>query len=118
AGRLELVFAGSARNKRLLQLLEKYQLRDFSLVTERMNLDDTMKESYRASAFLHLKYQGRKTVYPSKHTDYLALQKAILLPQTDEGVLAASITENEAGHVCRSFDDFYSALLTLWCKYE
>lgn len=118
AGRLELVFAGTARNKRLHQLLKKYKLEDFSSVTDRMNIADVMKESYSAAAFLHLKYQGRKTVYPSKHTDYLALQKAILLPQTDDGVLADSITENNAGYACKSFDEFYNALLELWSKYE
>lgn len=113
----QLAFIGADRNKVLLKVLKKYNLLEYAVITKRLGIAETMDASYDAAAFLHLKYSGRSEVYPSKHTDYLALQKTILLPASDRGVLAESIVMNDAGAVCDDQEGFYKVLNKLWEKF-
>ena len=58
-----------------------------------------------ASCFLHLRYGKNKGVITSKQAEYLAYRKVILLPNSDNGDIAESILNNNAGVVCYSVED-------------
>ena len=117
-GEAEVIFVGSARNQRLKQVISNHKLDGFCVVTERMEISKAMELAYTASAFLHLKYGSRADVDTSKHLDYLALQKAILLPMTDRGNVASLIKKDNAGYVCESEEECLAALEELWAKHQ
>lgn len=117
-GQMEVLFVGSARNQRLKQVINQYDLKDYCQVTERMEISKAMELAYTASAFLHLKYGNRAEVDTSKHLDYLALQKAVLLPMTDHGNVASLIRKDNAGYVCESVAECLNAIEELWQKHQ
>jgi len=117
-GEFEIVFVGSIKNKKLPTLISKYRLQNYTLITPRVDIKEAMKIAYTASAFLHLKYGDRVEVDTSKHLDYLALQKPILLPITDYGNVAKSISDNNAGYVCNDKVECIKAIEELWSKYK
>jgi hypothetical protein len=66
---------------------------------------------------LHLRYGKKKEVITSKQADYLAFQRPILLPMSDEGDLAESILNHHAGYVCKSKEECLIALEKVWDKF-
>jgi len=117
-GQFELVFIGSAKNQRLRHIISAHQLNDFALITERVEISKAMEIAYTASAFLHLKYGSRAEVDTSKHLDYLALQKPILLPVTDNGNVASLIKKDNAGYVAESTEQCFAVIEELWNKHQ
>ena len=113
----ELIFIGP-NNSKIFEVIKKNDLELYTRVVPTLNIQQALQIGYTASAFLHLRYGKANEIYTSKHADYLALQKPILLPVSDKGVLAANILENNAGYVCRNEEECYNALLELWQKYQ
>ena len=60
--------------------------------------------------FLHLKYGDRSQIITSKNADYLMFNKPILLPVSDKGDLAESITRYKAGYICSGIEETVNAL--------
>jgi hypothetical protein len=60
--------------------------------------------------FLHLKYRDRSQIITSKNADYLMFKKTILLPVSDKGDLAESITKYKSGYVCNGVEETVNAL--------
>lgn len=114
---LELVFIGASRSHALPERIAEYQLNEYVSVTKRMSVRQAMRHAYSASVLLHLRYGNISEVLTSKQADYLALQKPIFLPVSDEGELARSIREHQAGYVCHNFEECYAALEELWEKH-
>jgi hypothetical protein len=72
----------------------------------------------QASAFIHLRYSGKKHVISSKQAEYLNFAKPILLPVSDDGDIAESILKNNAGYACKNQKEFLFVLNWLWKKFE
>ncbi|TZF86458.1 glycosyltransferase family 4 protein (plasmid) [Pedobacter sp. BS3] len=117
-GQLELCFLGAGQELLLKKIINKYRLNDFTTISDRLPLEESMEVMCSASVFLHLKYGSRSKIITSKQADYLALQKPILLPLTDHGDIAQSIVENNAGYVCNSKEECLAALNELWRKFQ
>lgn len=113
----KLHFIGSSDSMELKSDINKYHLQEYTNVTTRVDLQVLYEFMYDASMFLHLKYAERDKIITSKQFDYLALQKAILLPETDHGDLEESILKNNAGFVCRSKEDLFSVLEQEYAKF-
>jgi len=114
----EIAFIGSIKCTSLHEIIKKYQLQKFVRITDRRSIQKALEIGSSASALLHLRYGDRQQLITSKHTDYLALQKPILLPISDNGDIANSILEHHAGYVCNSPDECYNVLQELWEKYQ
>ncbi|WP_256011198.1 hypothetical protein [Desertivirga xinjiangensis] len=112
----EMLFVG-ANNKKLIEVIRKNGLEAYVKVLPTVKIESAIEIGYTASAFLHLRYGDANAIYTSKHADYLALQKPILLPVSDGGALASS-TKNSGGFVCDSISDFRPVLQELWGKYK
>lgn len=114
----ELLFVGSIKCGSLHEMVQKYKLQPFTRITDRKSTEEALKIGYGAAAFLHLRYGHRNELITSKHADYLALQKSILLPVSDNGDIAKGIMENKAGYVTNNVNEFCSALQVLWERYQ
>ena len=117
-GKFEIVFVGASKNIKLPILIKKYNLEPYTIITHRMDIEKAMDIACTASVFLHLRYGTNTEVDTSKHLDYLALQKWILLPVTDHGNVASSIISNKAGYVCNNTKECMTALEDLWAIFE
>lgn len=113
----KVYFIGSSGNSRLRDVIHQYHLDDYVHITERVSLDRLYGYMYEASMFLHLRYGNRSEIITSKQYDYLALQKPILLPVSDQGDIAESIRRHKAGFVCNSEDEIYEVLEMQWQAY-
>ncbi|WP_207536403.1 hypothetical protein [Desertivirga arenae] len=117
-GQLEVLFVGSLSNALLPETIINFGLTEFIKITRRLSLLEAIEIAYTAAAFLHLKYGDRTEIDSSKHLDYLALQKPILLPSSDQGNVEKSIKEQHAGYVCYSENECYGAMQELWEKHQ
>ena len=111
-------FVGSSDSSALRNEILKHHLGEYVNITARTDLSVLYEFMYDASMFLHLKYANRDKIITSKQYDYLALQKPILLPETDEGDIQDSILENNAGYVCNSSEELYKVLQKEYSKFE
>ena len=114
---ISLQFLGANHNKTLKNKLKKYQIQQICEVTKRLKKEEMLTYLNNASLFLHLKYGTKKEVITSKQADYLAFQRPILLPISDEGDLAESIINHHAGYVCKSKEEIVIVLEELWAKF-
>lgn len=96
---IQLNFFGSSKNLILPKIIQKYNLTEYTQVTERKEIDDLVSWLQQTRLFLHLKYGDRSQIISSKQADYLLFRKPILLPNTDRGDIAESIISNKAGYV-------------------
>ncbi len=113
----KLHFIGSDGSSDLEEIIQQLNLEDYVNITQRLSLEDLYDYMYDASLFLHLKYANRDKIITSKQFDYLALQKPILLPQSDKGDIAESIVNNKAGYICENKDDLYFLLQQEYTKF-
>lgn len=113
----KLHFIGSKDSTELEEIVEQLHLEDYFNITSRLALEDLYSYMYEASMFLHLKYDDRDKIITSKQFEYLALQKPILLPESDEGDLEESILGNNAGFVCSSPNELINVLETQYSNY-
>lgn len=113
----KLHFIGSAGSSELEEAVHDLQLDDYVNITNRLSLDELYNYMYDASMFLHLKYANRDKIITSKQFDYLALQKPILLPQSDNGDIAQSIINNNAGYICENKEDLFFILQQEYTKF-
>ncbi len=117
-GQFEVLFVGSLPNATLSSMITELDLGEFVFATPRLALTEAIEIAYTAATFLHLKYGERPEIDSSKHLDYLALQKPILLPNSDNGNAAKSIKKHNAGYVCNSTKECYETLCELWEKHQ
>ena len=115
--KFQLIFIGSAKNQTLRSIISQYKLEEITTITKRLPLEEAIEICYTASIFLHLRYGDRNEVDTSKHLDYLALQKPILLPISDNGNMAEKTKKNNAGYVCENDQECYNVLNNLWNKH-
>lgn len=113
----KLHFIGSDSSDELKSIIKYLDLNDYVNITKRLDLPELYSYMYNASMFLHLKYANRDKIITSKQFDYLALQKAILLPKSDHGDIAESIAGNNAGFVCQSREELYDVLQEEYIKF-
>jgi hypothetical protein len=111
-------FVGAAETKELKECVSHLYLQDYVNITSRVDLPDLYEYMYNASMFLHLRYADRDKIITSKQFDYLALQKPILLPQSDNGDIAESILNNKAGYVCENSEELYFILKQEYTKFN
>ncbi len=110
-------FVGAAESAELKSELSKYDLHEYVNCTSRVELSVLYEFMYEASMFLHLRYSERDKIITSKQYDYLALQKPILLPESDNGDLEESILKNNAGYVCKNKDELIYILRQEYYKF-
>lgn len=113
----KLHFIGASDSIELKSEISKYHLQEYTNITTRVDLHVLYEFMYDASMFLHLKYAERDKIITSKQFDYLALQKAILLPDSDHGDLEESIIQNKSGFVCHSKEELFSILEQEYAKF-
>lgn len=114
---IKLFFLGASGNLTLKKILNRYNLTAITTITPRQTKAQMLNYMCNASCFLHLKYGTNSGVITSKQAEYLAFKKAILLPVSDFGDLAESITINKAGEVCNSVNQTVAFLNSLWLKH-
>lgn len=110
---VKLLFLGSVKNTTLPKIGAKYNLTQYLEITERKGYDELLPYLQDTRMFLHLKYGERSQIISSKQADYLMLRRPILLPNTDNGDIAESITTNNAGYVCDGKVESIVAVLQL-----
>lgn len=115
---IKLFFLGSMNSKELLSELHKKNLMAYATVTPRLATDQLYEYMYNASIFLQFRYGSHNKIISSKHSDYLAMQKPILLPESDEGDIKASIIRNKAGYVCNNKEELYFLLQQEYSKFK
>lgn len=115
---LKLRFLGSSQNKFLPMLIRDLQLQDYTEITDRLNKETLYEYLLDASLFLHLKFGDRSQIITSKQADYLVFRKPILLPVSDNGDIAESIMNNNAGYVCNTVEENVAVLESLYEKFQ
>lgn len=105
-----LKFVGTGNHQKLNKLIEKYGLERYTECMDWLPQKKELDILYKASLFLQLKWAHRKEILGSKHATYMALQKKILLPLSDYGVLEESILSNDQGYVCYSEQEIVQVL--------
>ena len=116
-GSLKIYFIGSKLNFILPEIITKYGLEPFTHITERLEEEEVLNYLLNASMFLHLKYGDRSQIITSKNADYLMFKKSILLPVSDKGDLAESISKYKAGYVCNGVEETVDALNKEYTKF-
>ena len=114
---IKIYFIGSNLNLKLSDIITKYGLKPFTHITERLEEQQVLNYLLNASMFLHLKYGDRSQIITSKNADYLMFKKSILLPVSDKGDLAESITKYRAGYVCNGVEETLNALNREYTKF-
>ncbi|MDA9555555.1 hypothetical protein N9R54_04900 [Pelobium sp.] len=114
---VRILFLGSNNSHLLKPMIEKYGLTENTIITKRLGKEAIKPYLENASLFLHLKYGNRKEIITSKQADYLIFRKPILIPVSDEGDIAESITKNNAGYVCYSEPEILTILNKLYDKF-
>jgi hypothetical protein len=113
----KLYFIGSADNEKLYDVINHFKLKDYVHITDRLELKVLYDYMYHASMFLHLKYRNHNQIITSKQYDYLALQKPVLLPVSDNGDIAKSIKEYSCGFSCHTEEEITAVLEKQWQKF-
>jgi hypothetical protein len=116
--KVKIIFLGADNNQKLKEIIKKYDLDAVSQITKRLRKDEVKIYLENASIFLHLKFGDRSQIITSKQADYLKFQKPILLPVSDYGDIAVSITENNAGYICNSENEILETLSKLYLKFS
>jgi hypothetical protein len=116
--KVKIIFLGADNNQKLKEIIKKYDLDAVSQITKRLRKDEVKIYLENASIFLHLKFGDRSQIITSKQADYLRFQKPILLPVSDYGDIAVSITENNAGYICNSENEILETLSKLYLKFS
>ncbi len=111
-------FIGASDSSELKSIISSLGLQNFVNITDRIVLPELYNYMYQASMFLHLKYGDRDKIITSKQYDYLAMQKPILLPESDNGDIEESIINNNAGFVCRNKEELYFILQEEYSKFR
>jgi glycosyltransferase involved in cell wall biosynthesis len=114
---ISLKFIGSDKNLKLKKILKKYGLDEISEITVRVDNETLIQYLLNASIFLHLRFKGRSKIISSKISDYLMFRKPILLPVSDKGDIADSITHYNAGYVCNGVGETLESLREEYKKY-
>lgn len=108
--KFQIRFIGAGEAPRLKEVLKTFKLEPYSYISPKMAIEKIYDELYCATMFFHLKYGNRKEIITTKQYEYLAFQKPILLPITDDGDLANSIIDNKAGFVCNTKQEVIDTL--------
>jgi glycosyltransferase involved in cell wall biosynthesis len=115
---IKLQFVGSSYHSHLNHILAKYNLHAIVQQSGRVKKQELKYYLENASVFLHLKYGEKTGIITSKQADYLAFRKPILLPVSDNGDIAESITKNNAGYVCNTVEENLAVLEQLYNKFQ
>ena len=115
--KIGLQFVGAIHSKLLKNKIEKYDLGRITEITPRLKNTHLIEYLNNASLFLHLRYGNKKSVISSKQAEYLAFRRPILLPVSDDGDIAESILQNNAGYVCNEVNTVVENLEKLWAKF-
>lgn len=115
---IKLYFIGSFYTNELKNKIEQFGLSEVTVVTKRLTKNELLPYLNNANAFLHLRYGNRTGIITSKQGDYLFFRKPVLLPVTDDGDIAESISLNNAGYVCRTVEENIAVLNKLWENFE
>ena len=118
AAKIGLRFIGALHSKALKTKIEKYGLTGITEITSRLKNTELIEYLNNASLFLHLRYGDKKSVISSKQAEYLAFRRPILLPVSDDGDIAESMYQNQAGYVCNNTNAVIETLEKLWAKFE
>lgn len=98
-------FIGANGTAKLKNTIHQYKLEPYVISTPRIPIEEAYNELYKASMFLHLRYGNIKEIISSKQYEYLAFQKPILLPISDDGDIAESIRNYKAGFICTNVEE-------------
>lgn len=109
---------GAIDNSNLVNKINAYGLGAYMHITPRISHDSMLVYLQKASVFLHLRYGSERGIITSKQADYLFFKKPILLPVSDNGDIAESITRYNAGYICNSVNENYQVLQSLWEKFS
>ncbi len=115
---LEIKFFGGGAIHILETVVAKFGLGDFVTISKRIPLPEVYNECFSASLFLQLKYGERDKIVASKQYDYVALQKPILLPASDNGDIEDFIKTYDAGYVCNSATETEQVIEQLYLKWK
>lgn len=115
---IKLQFLGSFYTTSLKEKIEQYGLSDIVTITKRLKKDELLPYLNNANVFLHLKYGNRSGIITSKQADYLFFRKPILLPVSDNGDLAESISEHKAGYICHNQVEILEVLEELYHRFQ
>lgn len=115
---ISLKFIGSKRNRKLVSILEKYNLLDVTEILDRVGSKELLPYLLNASMFLHLRYAKNSKIITTKNSDYLLFRKPILLPVSDNGDLSESILKQKSGYICNSVESNVAVLLKEFKKNE
>lgn len=115
--KLLIKFIGLNAHHEIDGIIEKCGLKDYILITPKVQLDEAYAQMYDVSMFFHLKYGHRKEIITTKQYDYLAFQKPILLPVNDHGDLAESIKKYKAGFICNNEQEIVEVLLNAFTQH-
>lgn len=113
-----LHFIGSATNPALQKLIDRKGLKDHCSVTAPIPTAEALAIMAEARLFLHLRYGKIQGLISSKLYDYLAMQKRILLPISDESSIADSLYRYHAGYICHNEQEIIAALETEWTLHQ
>ncbi|WP_410221806.1 hypothetical protein [Pedobacter sp.] len=109
--RFLLKFIGVNDRTALNKIIIRYGLENYTSISDKMPIEKAYDELYDSSMFFHLKYGNRKEVITTKQYEYLAFQKPILLPVSDNGDIAESIKKYNAGYVCNHKKEIIEVLI-------
>ncbi len=107
---VKLYFIGTSISEKLLKIINQKTIGLSIEVKPYMYNYEHYELMYQANIFLQLKYGNKSEIITTKQYEYLAFQKPILLPETDDGELSKSIIQNDVGIVCNSEIELYHAL--------
>ncbi|ADY53790.1 hypothetical protein Pedsa_3255 [Pseudopedobacter saltans DSM 12145] len=114
---IKLQFLGSFYTTALKEKIEEFDLSHITTITKRLKKDELLPYLNNTNIFLHLKYGDRSGIITSKQADYLFFRKPILLPVSDKGDLAESISKHKAGYICKDQVDIVRTLNMLYSKF-
>ncbi len=103
-------FVGLNNKHEIDSIIEKCGLKSYLQIIPKVPLEEAYTKMYDVSMFFHLKYGDRKEIITTKQYDYLAFQKPILLPLSDDGDLAESIKKYNAGYICNNESEIVEVL--------
>lgn len=110
-------FIGANGIPKLKHAIHQYKLEPYIISTPRIAIEEAYNELYKASMFLHLRYGNIKEIISSKQYEYLAFQKPILLPVSDNGDIAESIKKYNAGYICNTVEEIEGVIADQFKKH-
>lgn len=108
--KFSLKFVGLNDVESIRRIINDFNLTNYTILTEKMPIENAYEELYNVSMFFHMRFGNRKEIITTKQYEYLAFQKPILLPVNDHGDLEESIKKYNAGFICNNEDEAIEVL--------